>query len=75
MWGVRDPAEYTSGIKERGETGKGGDQIQRETGKGNKRSHCNEKPAHHNQESPPLSTTRESLSTATKDPAQPKISY
>ena len=34
MWGVRDPAEYTSGIKERGETGKGGDQIQRETGKG-----------------------------------------
>lgn len=34
VWGVRDPAEYTSGIKERGETGKGGDQIQRETGKG-----------------------------------------
>ena len=31
-----------------------------------KRSHCNEKPAHHNEEQPPLATTRESLSAATK---------
>ena len=32
----------------------------------NNRSHCNEKPAHHNEELPPLTTTRESPRTATK---------
>ena len=32
----------------------------------NKRSHCNEKPAHHNEEQPPLAASRESLHTATK---------
>ena len=32
----------------------------------NKRSHCNEKPAHHNEEQPPLATTRESPRAATK---------
>ena len=31
-----------------------------------KRSHCNEKPAHHNKEYPPLTAARESLHTATK---------
>ena len=32
----------------------------------NKRSHCNEKPAHRDEELPPLTATRESLHTATK---------
>ena len=32
----------------------------------NKRSHCDEKPAHHNEEWPPLAATRESLHSATK---------
>ena len=32
----------------------------------NKRSHCNEKPAHRNEESPLLATTRESLHAAAK---------
>ena len=32
----------------------------------NRRSHCNEKPAHHNEEKPSLATTRESLRAATK---------
>ena len=32
----------------------------------NKRSHCNEKPAHHNEEEPPLAATRESPRTVTK---------
>ena len=32
----------------------------------NKRSHHNEKPAHHNEELPPLTATRESLHTAMK---------
>ena len=32
----------------------------------NKRSHCNEKPVHHNEEQPPLTTTRESPHAATK---------
>ena len=32
----------------------------------NKRSHCNEKTAHHNKEQPPPTATRESLRTATK---------
>ena len=31
-----------------------------------KRSHCNEKPAHHNKEKPPLAATRESQRAATK---------
>ena len=32
----------------------------------NKRSHCNEKPAHRNEEQPPLAATRERLRAATK---------
>ena len=32
----------------------------------NKKSQRNEKPAHHNEEQPPLSATRESLHAATK---------
>ena len=32
----------------------------------NKRSHCNEKPAHRNEEKPPLAATRESQRTAKK---------
>ena len=32
----------------------------------NKRSHRNEKSAHHNEEQPPLTATRESLREATK---------
>ena len=32
----------------------------------NKRSHSSEKPAHHNEEQPPLAATRESLHAATK---------
>ena len=32
----------------------------------NKRSHCIEKPAHHNEEQPPLAATRESLHAAMK---------
>ena len=32
----------------------------------NKRSHHSEKPVHHNEEEPPLATTRESLCAATK---------
>ena len=32
----------------------------------NKRSHCNEKPVHHNKEQPLLATTKESLPIATK---------
>ena len=40
----------------------------------NKKSHCNEKPAHHSEEQPPLTTTRESLHARSKeDPTQPKI--
>ena len=37
----------------------------------NKRSHCNEKPAHLSEEKPQLAATRESLHAA--DPTQPKI--
>ena len=39
----------------------------------NKRSHCNEKPAHCNEEQPPVAATRESPHVATKTPTQPKI--
>ena len=41
----------------------------------NKRSHCNEKPVHHNEEQPPLTTTREKPTHSNKDPTQPKIKY
>ena len=37
----------------------------------NKRSHCNEKPAHHNVEEPLLLPTRESQHAATKTSATP----
>ena len=36
----------------------------------NKRSYCNEKPAHHNEEKPSLTTTRESPRAATKTQQQ-----
>ena len=39
----------------------------------NKRSHCNEKPAHHNEEQPPLAATRRKPMRSSKDPPQPKI--
>ena len=39
----------------------------------NKRSHCNEKPAHCNEEYPLLATTRESPCTAMKTQHSPKI--
>ena len=39
----------------------------------NKRSHRNEKPAHRNEEQPPITATRESLHAATKTQTQPKI--
>ena len=38
----------------------------------NKRSHCNEKPMHHNEEELPLTATRESP-RSNKDPTQSKI--
>ena len=38
----------------------------------NKRSHRNEKPAHRNEESPPLAATREEPTRSNKDPMQPK---
>ena len=37
----------------------------------NKRNHHNEKPVYHRVEWPPSSAARESLHTATEDPAQP----
>ena len=39
----------------------------------NKGSHRNEKPAHRNEEQPPLATTREKPTCSNKDPTQPKI--
>ena len=39
----------------------------------NKRSHYNEKPAHHNKEEPPLAATRRKPAGSNKDPTQPKI--
>ena len=39
----------------------------------NKRSHHNKKPVHHNEEWPPLTTTRESLHTAVKTHRSQKI--
>ena len=40
----------------------------------NKRSHCNEKPAHRNEEYPPLATTRENP-RSNDDPTQPKNKF
>ena len=39
----------------------------------NKRSHRNEKPAHRNEEEPPLVATREKPERSNEDPTQPKI--
>ena len=39
----------------------------------NKRSHCNEKPTHHNEEQTPLSSIREKPTRSNEDPTQPKI--
>ena len=39
----------------------------------NKRSHCNVKPTHRNEEQPPLAATREKPACSNKDPTQPKI--
>ena len=39
----------------------------------NKRSHRNEKLAHHNEEQPPLTATREKPAHSNEDPTQPKI--
>ena len=36
------------------------------------KSHCNEKPVHHNEEEPLLAATRKSLCSK-EDPAQPKV--
>ena len=41
----------------------------------NKRSHCDEKPTHRNEEQPPLAATREKPVHSNKDPTQPKINY
>ena len=38
-----------------------------------KGSHCNEKPAHRNEEQAPLATTREKPVRSNEDPTQPKI--
>ena len=39
----------------------------------NKRSHRSEKPAHRNEEQPPLDATREKPVRSNEDPMQPKI--
>ena len=40
---------------------------------GNKRSHRKEGPAHHDEEWPPLTRTRENPVVSNEDPMQPKI--